>query len=133
MDAECKKLITNSNVIQHKQYSKTVEKNQTKHRYDLTVSQKNETSNLNVHGQNQNISYSTTVFNNNIEIQTSNNKPASKLQLSKNMCLIKNLKFDKKLCIKLERCDRENTQSLNNFSRKLRSSTNGTKTLPFKD
>jgi len=124
MNAECKNLTTNSGVIQHKQYSQNVKKNQ-------TVSQRNETSNSNVHDQS--IPYSTNVFNNNIQIRKLNNKPALKLQLrsgNKNVldkCAKNNIVFDKVLCIKLERFDRENTHNLNNFKRKLRSSTNGLK------
>jgi len=117
MNAECKNLITNSSVIQRKQYSQNVKKNQTKHRYDSTVSQINETSNPNVHGHNQNISYSTNAFNNDFQIETLNNKPALKLQLrsgNKNVLdkwAKKNIVFDKVLCINLERCDQENTHN----------------------
>lgn len=93
MDAKCKNLITNSSVIQHKQYSHNVKENQTKHRYDSTVSQRNETSNVNVHGHNQ--------------IGTLNNKPALKLQLrsGNSKCPKKNIVFDRVLCVKLKRCD----------------------------
>ncbi|CAI6373015.1 unnamed protein product [Macrosiphum euphorbiae] len=117
MNAECKNLITNSSVIQRKQYSQNVKKNQTKHGYDSTVSQINETSNPNVHGHNQNISYSTNAFNNDFQIETLNNKPALKLQLrsgNKNVLdkwAKKNIVFDKVLCINLERCDQENTHN----------------------
>ncbi|KAL4083406.1 hypothetical protein QTP88_028727 [Uroleucon formosanum] len=83
MDAKCKNLITNSSVIQHKQYSHN----------DSTVSQRNETSNVNVHGHNQ--------------IGTLNNKPALKLQLrsGNSKCPKKNIVFDRVLCVKLKRCD----------------------------
>ncbi|XP_016662978.1 uncharacterized protein LOC100574715 isoform X2 [Acyrthosiphon pisum] len=139
MNAECKNVMTNSSVIQHKQYSQNVKKNQTKHTYDSTISQGNETSNPNVHDHNHNITYSTNVLNNNIQIGTLINNPALKLELGTcykkvlDKCAKKNIVFDKVPCIKLERCDRENTHNLNNFKRKLRSSTNGTKTQPFKD
>jgi len=126
MNAECKNLITNSSVIQHKQCSKNVKKNQTKHRYDSTVSQRNEISNPNVLDHNQNISCSTNAFNNNIQIGTLNNKSALQLQLSGinkkllDKCAKKNIVFDKELYIELERCDQEITRHLNSFKRKLR-------------
>jgi len=133
-DTESKKCISNSSVIQHKKYSQNME-NLTKHRNDSTVSQRNETSNLKLYDQKQNVSYSTNVFNNDIaQIGKLNNETALKLQKNCNekmfgKCVKTNIKFERVLCIKIKRCDQENTSHLNNFKRKLRSSTNRTKTL----
>ncbi|XP_022179234.1 cat eye syndrome critical region protein 2-like [Myzus persicae] len=101
-DAE-KKLISNSNVIQQKQYSQNVMENQSKHKYNSTVSQRNETSNLNIQDQNQNISYPSNVFDNDMNNVNAND------------------------------CDQENNHNLNDLKRRLRSSTNRTLTPPFKN
>ncbi|XP_022179236.1 cat eye syndrome critical region protein 2-like [Myzus persicae] len=101
-DAE-KKLISNSNVIQQKQYSQNVIENQKKHKYNSTVSQRTEASNLNIQDQNLNISYSSNVFDNDMNNVNAND------------------------------CDQENNHNLNDLKRRLRSSTNGTLTPPFKN
>jgi len=139
IDAE-KKLIPNSSVIQHKQYQQNVKENQTKHRYDSTVSQRNKMSNLDIHDQNQNISSSTNTFNNDIiQVEKLNNPTTLKLRLRSGNekvlgeCVIKNTEYEDVFRVNSEPCDQENNHYLNNFKHKLRSSTNGTQTPPFKD
>jgi len=132
MDAE-KKLIPNSSVIQHKQSPQNVIENQTKHRYDSTVSQRNKMSNLNIHDQSQNISYSTNVFNNDIiQVGKLNNQTTLKLRLRSGNGKVLGIEYEDVFRVNTEYCDQENNH-LNNFKRKLRSSTNETKTPPFKD
>lgn len=127
MDAE-KKLITNSSLIQHKQYPQNVIENQTKHTYDSTVSQRNKMSNLKIHNQNENISFSTNMLNNDmIEVGKLNNEKV----LGK--CAKKNIECEGVFHINTEQCDQENNHYISNFKRKLRSSSNGTKTPPFKN
>lgn len=141
MYAECKQLITNSGVVQQKQYCQNDIENQTKHRYSSSISRRNETKiNINVQNQNQNISYSTNVFKNNInQIEKSNNKTALKLQLRSNNEKVvdkyvkKITEYDSALCVNIKHCDQENNHHLNNLKRKLRSSTNRTIIPPFKD
>ncbi|CAI6365985.1 unnamed protein product [Macrosiphum euphorbiae] len=139
MDAE-KKLIPNSSVIQYKQYPQNVIENQTKHRYDSTVSQRNKMSNLDIHDQNQNISYSKNTFNNDIiQVGKLNNETTLKLRLRSSnekvlgKCIKKNTVYEDVFRVNTELYDQENNHYLNNFKHKLRSSTNGTETPPFKD
>jgi len=138
MDAE-KKLIPNSSVIQYKQYPQNVIENQTKHRYDSTVSQRNKMSNLDIHDQNQNISYSTNTFNNDIQVGKLNNETTLKLRLRSSnekvlgKCIKKNTEYEDVFRVNTELYDQENNHYLNNFKHKLRSSSNGTETPPFKD
>ncbi|XP_022169070.1 uncharacterized protein LOC111032902 [Myzus persicae] len=119
INAECKKLITNSSFIQHKQFSQHVIENQTKHRCDST----------NVYDQNQNISYSTNVANDDIsQSEKLHNKTDLKLQRSGNERVIgkyvqNNIEFERVLCINIERCDLQIPHHLKTFKRKIRSST----------
>jgi len=126
LDAE-KKLITNSSLIQYKQYPQNVTEEQTKHRYDSTVSQRNKFPNLKIHDQNQNISYSTNMFNNDIEVEKLNNEKVLRKRVKKN------IEYEGVFHVNTEQCDQENNYYSNNLKRKLRSSSNGTKTPPFKD
>jgi len=137
MDAE-KKLITTTNIYQ-KQHSQNFIENQTRHRNDSTISQINETSNLNIPDQNQSIPCSKNVFNNDIiQLEKLNNKTAFKLQLRSgnekvlSKCVKNNSEYEGMLRVNTKDYDQENNH-LNNLKRKLRSSTNGTKTSPFKN
>ncbi|KAL5241172.1 hypothetical protein ACI65C_008582 [Semiaphis heraclei] len=136
MDAE-NKLITNTN-IQQKQHSQNFMENQTKHRNDSTVSQINETSNLNIPDQNQSIPYSTNVFNSDIQLEKLNNKTTLKLQLRSGnekvlrKCVKNNSEYEGMFHVNTKDYDQENNH-LNKLKRKLRSSTNRTKTPPFKN
>ncbi|XP_015371582.1 PREDICTED: uncharacterized protein LOC107167169 isoform X1 [Diuraphis noxia] len=113
--AKPKKNISNSSVIQHKQYSQNIMENLTKQRNDSTASQRNEISNLKVFDQNQNVSYSTNMFDNdNTQIGKLNNKTALKLPKNGNekmlsKCVKNNIEFERVLCIKIKRCDQEDT------------------------
>jgi len=128
--AESKKDISNSSIIQHKQYSRNIMENLTKQKNDSTVSQRNETSNLKVYDRNQNVSYSANVFNNDItQIEELKNKTALKLKKNGNeemlgKCVKKNIVFDRVPCIKIKRWVQESTHHSSDFKRKLRSSTN---------
>jgi len=113
--------------------------NKTKHRNDSTVSEINETSNLKIHDQSQIIPCSTNVFNNNIiQLEKLNNKTVFKLQLKSgdekvlSKCVKNNTKYEGMLHVNTKGYDQENNH-LNNLKRKLRSSTNGTKTLQLKN
>jgi len=137
MKIECNKLNTNFSVDQDKQYSLNGMENQTQHKYNSSISQRNTSRiNLNVHHQNQNISNSK--INDVKQIEKCNYKTQLKLQLQSGNVNVLNkyvnkIEFDRVLRVNIERFDQENVHHYNNFKRKLRSSNNGTKIPPFKD
>lgn len=130
MDAECNKLITNDSVIQHNQQN--VE-NQTNHRFDSSILQKNTTRIINVHEPNQNV-----LMNQNMQMESLNNKSELKLRLRSGNAqvlgdCVKKTTVDERILVNIEPCDQENAHRMNNLKRKLRSSTNGAKMSPFED